>query len=60
MRPLESRDVRRLLELIDGLADYERLPRPTVDARERLARDATAAPRRFQTLLAELDEEVVG
>jgi GNAT superfamily N-acetyltransferase len=58
VRPLESRDVPRLLDLIDGLADYEKLARPDAEARERLARDAASG--RFQTLLAELDGQVVG
>jgi GNAT superfamily N-acetyltransferase len=60
VRELRATDVPRLLDLIDGLADYEHLPRPTAAARERLARDATAEPPTFQTLLAELDGEVVG
>ena len=60
VRSLRAEDVPRLLDLIDGLADYERLPRPTAEARARLAADATAAPPRFQTLLAELDGRVVG
>jgi GNAT superfamily N-acetyltransferase len=46
--------------LIDGLADYEQLDRPTPEARERMARDATSDPPKFQTLLAELDGAVVG
>src|SRR3989442_1167802 len=36
VRELRAADVPRLLDLIDGLADYERLPRPTAEARERL------------------------
>jgi GNAT superfamily N-acetyltransferase len=60
VRQLGPADLPRLLDLIDGLADYERLPRPTAEARARLARDATAEPPRFETLLAELDGQVVG
>ena len=60
VRELRPADVPRLLDLIDGLADYESLPRPTAEARARLARDATAEPPRFRTLLAELDGQVVG
>jgi len=60
VRELRPADVPRLLDLIDGLADYESLPRPAAEARERLARDATAEPPRFRTLLAELDGDVVG
>jgi GNAT superfamily N-acetyltransferase len=50
----------RLLELIDGLADYEKLARPDPAARQRLAVDAVSQPPRFHCLLAELDGVVVG
>ena len=60
VRALTPADVPVLLALIDALADYERLPRPDAAARERLARDATAAPPRFQALLAERAGEIVG
>lgn len=60
IRKLQPADVPRLLQLIDGLADYEKLARPDVAARERLAADATSDPPRFQTLLAEIDGELVG
>ena len=60
VRKLERPDVPRLLELIDGLADYEKLARPDAAARERLAVDATSDPPRFSTLLAEIDGRAVG
>ena len=60
VRALHPTDTRRLLELIDGLADYEKLPRPDADARRRLATDAVADPPRFRTLVAELGGQVVG
>ena len=60
VRTLGQADVPRLLELIDGLADYERLSRPDPDARDRLVADALASPPRFRTLLAEVEGEVVG
>ena len=60
VRALETADVPRLLELIDGLADYEKLARPDAEARARLAADAVASPPRFRTLLGELDGLVVG
>jgi GNAT superfamily N-acetyltransferase len=60
VRKLQPADVPRLLELIDGLADYEKLTRPDAASRERLAADATSDPPRFSTLLAELDGQVVG
>jgi len=56
VRPLQAADRPRLLELIDGLADYEKLPRPDADARQRLVADAVADPPWFRTLLAEVDE----
>ena len=55
VRRLRADDVPRLLDLIDGLADYEKLPRPDAAARERLARDARGRSARFRTLLAEID-----
>jgi GNAT superfamily N-acetyltransferase len=60
IRSLRPDDVPRLLELIDGLADYERLPRPDAAAHARLAADALGNPPRFWTLLAELNGEIVG
>jgi GNAT superfamily N-acetyltransferase len=60
VRPLRPSDVGRLLELIDGLADYEKLPRPDPAARQRLAEDAIADPPRFRTFLVEVDETVIG
>ena len=60
VRPLRAADAPRLLELIDALADYEKLPRPDAAARERLTGDALAEPPRFRTLLAEVDGEVRG
>jgi GNAT superfamily N-acetyltransferase len=60
VRPLEPGDMPRLLELIDGLADYEKLPRPDASGRQRLVHDALSDPPRFRTLLAELDGTIVG
>lgn len=60
VRQLSAEDAPRLLELIDGLADYEKLPRPDPAARERLMADATADPPRFRTLLCDVDGEIVG
>jgi len=60
VRGLEAGDIERLLELIDGLADYEKLPRPDAEARARLAADAVFEPPRFHVLLAEVDGVVVG
>jgi GNAT superfamily N-acetyltransferase len=60
IRDLGSQDVPRLLELIDGLADYEKLPRPDAGARARLAADAQSDPPRFRALLADVDGQLVG
>jgi GNAT superfamily N-acetyltransferase len=60
VRELRNDDAPRFLELIDGLADYERLPRPDAAARERLVADALSNPPRFRTLLAEVGGEVLG
>ena len=60
VRRLARADVPRLLELIDGLAEYEKLPPPDAAARVRLANDAVGADPRFFTLLAELDGLIVG
>jgi GNAT superfamily N-acetyltransferase len=60
IRPLGASDVPRLLDLIDGLAEYEQLARPDAPARERLAADALAHPPRFRTLLADVDGVTVG
>lgn len=60
VRDLQRSDVPRLLELIDGLADYEKLPRPDADARQRLSEHALGPTPRFSTLLAEVDGLIVG
>jgi GNAT superfamily N-acetyltransferase len=58
IRAATAADMPAFLDLVDGLADYEKLPRPTNDARERLTADARAG--RFHLLLGELDGVVVG
>ena len=60
VRALTASDVDTFLDLIDALADYERLARPDAEARQRLARDALADPPRFSVLLAEAHHQVVG
>ena len=60
VRALTPADVPALLDLIDGLADYERLTPPDAEARQRLANDAFSDPPRFYTLLAEVDGAAVG
>jgi GNAT superfamily N-acetyltransferase len=53
-------DGAEFLELVDALADYEELPRPTDDARERLLRDAFSERRRFDLFIARTDGRAVG
>jgi GNAT superfamily N-acetyltransferase len=60
VRALAPADLPVFLELIDGLADYEKLPRPDADARQRLSTDAFGDKRRFWGLLAEVDGTAVG
>ena len=43
------------MHLIDALADYEQLDRPTPDARERLRQDAFGERPRIEVFLAQLD-----
>jgi GNAT superfamily N-acetyltransferase len=53
-------DVTDLPGLIDALADFEHLPHPSDDARERLAADAIARPPRFRALLARTEGRAIG
>lgn len=53
-------DVPVLLDLIDALADYEKLARPDAEARARLARDGFGERPRFRTLIARVDGVPVG
>lgn len=54
IRPATEADGAAWLELVDGLADYEKLARPTAEARERLLGDAFGPRPRIQVYLAEL------
>jgi GNAT superfamily N-acetyltransferase len=60
VRPAEPADAEAFLSLVDALADYEKLARPTPDARERLLQDGFQEPRRFQPYIAERDGSPVG
>jgi GNAT superfamily N-acetyltransferase len=55
IRPAGKPDLPVFLALVDALADYEKLDRPTADARERLARDGFGERPIFDAYLAELD-----
>ncbi|MGC4042709.1 MAG: GNAT family N-acetyltransferase [Armatimonas sp.] len=57
IRPATPADGPAFLSLVDALADYEQLPRPTEEARTRLLTDAfEISPARFSLLLAETEE----
>ena len=65
MKAIRIRRARRadgpeLLRLIDALADYEKLKKPTRAARARLLRDAFGPRPRFEALLAYAGAEAVG
>jgi GNAT superfamily N-acetyltransferase len=60
VRRAEAGDAAAFLELVDALADYEKLARPTPEARERLVRDGFGDPRLFTPWVAELDGDIVG
>jgi GNAT superfamily N-acetyltransferase len=53
-------DASTLFALIEALADYEKLARPTPEARDRLIRDGFGERPRFEAFLAELDGRPVG
>lgn len=53
-------DAQAILTLVDALADYEKLARPTPDARERLIRDLFGPKPRLECWLVFLDGYPVG
>jgi GNAT superfamily N-acetyltransferase len=59
IRPAAASDAETFLRLIDALADYEKLDRPTPEARERLLRDGFGPAPRFQAYLAETDGRAI-
>ena len=60
IRGATGADLDVFLSLVDALADYERLDRPTAEARQRLARDGFGESPRFHAYLAEVDGKAVG
>lgn len=61
VRAATAKDIDVFLQLVDGLADYEELPRPNAEGRARLVRDGfTSARPRFEAFLGELDGRPVG
>ena len=56
VRPATPADAETWLDLVDALADYEKLARPTPEARDRLVRDAFGPePRRIQVYIGEVE-----
>lgn len=60
IRPASSKDSRIFLQLIDALADFEKLKRPSPAGRKRLLRDGFGKRKRFDALLAFVDGTPVG
>jgi GNAT superfamily N-acetyltransferase len=59
IRPASAADADAFLGLVDALADYEKLDRPTPEARERLLRDAFGPQPRIRVHLAEREGRAV-
>lgn len=60
IRWARKKEGKSLFELIDALADFEKLKKPGRAARVRLLRDAFSAKRRFDVLLAFVQDKPVG
>lgn len=60
IRRAEKTDADAMLQLVDALADYEKLPKPNAAARERLTRDCFGDKPRFEAFLADVDKTTVG
>ena len=61
VRPATPADAETWLGLVDALADYEKLARPTPEARGRLMHDAFGpGPRRIQVYMAEVEGRAAG
>lgn len=60
IRTATRQDAEAVFALIDALATYEKQQKLDAATRARLFRDGFDEPRRFMTLLAELDGEAVG
>jgi len=60
IRKVRRADAPRLLSLIDALADFEKLDRPSPAARKRLTRDCSGRGKRFHAFLAFSGRRAVG
>ncbi len=57
VRRATAADVEAIVQLVDALADYESLPRPSAEAKKRLAADMD---KRFDAWIAEVDGKSAG
>ncbi len=57
VRRATAADVEAIVQLVDALADYESLPRPSAEAKKRLAADLD---KRFDAWIAEVDGKSAG
>jgi len=60
IRPAEQADANAILDLVRGLAEYEKLAPPDEAAQQRLLRDMFSSPPRIQAFLAEVDGTPAG
>ncbi|MQA91844.1 MAG: GNAT family N-acetyltransferase [Gemmatimonas sp.] len=60
IREATIEDAPVFLDLVDALADYEVLDRPSAEARERLVRDGFGNEPRFRAYLAEREGQCIG
>ena len=60
IRPAVPADAETILQLVRGLADYERLPPPDRAAQDRLLRDMFSTPPRIQAFLAQYEGVAAG
>lgn len=60
VRPLTKKNSKSFLTMVNALADFEHLKRPTTAARTQLLRDAFGRRKRFQGFLAFVNEKAVG
>ena len=60
VRPATVADGETLLNLIDGLADFEKLTPPDAAGKQRFLEDLARDPPRFGAFIAEVDGQAVG
>jgi GNAT superfamily N-acetyltransferase len=60
IRPATRADKQSFLRLIDAHADFEKMARPTPEAKERLLQDGFGDHRRYSAFLASMDDRDVG